>query len=59
MNTRYTEKIIQQEIKVPPISRHELERVYSACVENLLISYGVKAEEIQGYQAFANWCFYE
>ena len=50
MNTRYTEKIIQQEIKVPPISRHELERVYSACVENLLSSYGVKAEEIQGYR---------
>ncbi|MGM9602899.1 MAG: P-loop NTPase fold protein [Faecousia sp.] len=50
MHTRYTEKIIQQEIKVPPISKNELERVYSSCIGNLLISYGVAPNELQGYR---------
>lgn len=51
MNVRYMEKIIQQEIKVPPIGKAERERVYSICIENLLTAYGVKAEEVQGYRA--------
>ncbi len=50
MNVRYMEKIIQQEIKVPPIGKAEQERVYSICIENLLTAYGVKAEEVQGYR---------
>lgn len=51
MNVRYMEKIIQQEIKVPPIGKAEQERVYSICIENLLTAYGVKAGEVQGYRA--------
>lgn len=54
MNVRYMEKIIQQEIKVPPIGKAERERVYFACIENLLTTYGVEAEEVQKYNAICN-----
>lgn len=54
MNVRYMEKIIQQEIKVPPIGKAERERVYFACIENLLTTYGVEAEEVQKYNTICN-----
>lgn len=54
MNVRYMEKIIQQEIKVPPIGKAERERVYFACIKNLLTTYGVEAEEVQKYHAICN-----
>lgn len=54
MNVRYMEKIIQQEIKVPPIGKAERERVYFACIKNLLTTYGVGAEEVQKYHAICN-----
>ena len=54
MNVRYMEKIIQQEIKVPPIGKAERERVYFACIKNLLTTYGVEVEEVQKYHAICN-----
>lgn len=54
LNSRYTEKIIQQEIRVPPINKVELENVYVSCINNLLISYGVPFANVRDYQEIIN-----
>ena len=46
---RFIEKIIQQEIKVPPISEETTNNVYYTCFKNLLSSYGVLSEDKDEY----------
>ena len=50
INSRYTEKIIQQEIRVPPVNKVELENVYTTCINNLLVAYGVPFGKVGDYQ---------
>lgn len=52
---RFTEKIIQQEIKVPAISEERSKNLYAACITNLLEAYGVPLAEIQEYVPAAQY----
>lgn len=46
IDQRFTEKIIQQEIKVPTIGEETSNDVYSLCIYNLLEAYGISGQEI-------------
>lgn len=48
-NTRFTEKIIQQEVTLYPIEREQLTLIYRECVINLLLAYGESYHSIQEY----------
>lgn len=50
INPKYMEKIVQQEIRIPSIQREQLEQVYSVCVTNILLKYGVKEVELGKYK---------
>ena len=54
INPKYVEKIVQQEIEVPEIQPEMLLKIYAACMENVLKSYGVKTDEIKEYQTLFN-----
>lgn len=50
IDPRFTEKIIQQEIRVPPISEEKTHGVYTMCMHNLLKAYGIPETEIAGFE---------
>lgn len=47
IDSRFTEKIIQQEINIPAISKEKEHLLYSVCMSNLLAAYGVPKSEIR------------
>lgn len=53
-NSRFTEKIIQQEITVYPIEKEQLKRIYSECVFNLLIAYGEPINRLEEYKSIVD-----
>ncbi len=55
IDPRFTEKIIQQEIKVPAISDERAKQLYFVCIENLLLSYGVPRDKLMDYAGIANY----
>lgn len=55
IDPRFTEKIIQQEIKVPAISDERAKQLYFVCIENLLLSYGVPRDRIKDYAGIAKY----
>lgn len=55
IDPRFTEKIIQQEIKVPAIGDERAKQLYFVCIENLLLSYGVPREKIKDYTGIAKY----
>ncbi len=55
IDPRFTEKIIQQEIKVPAISDERAKQLYFVCIENLLLSYGVPRDKIKDYTGIAKY----
>lgn len=55
IDPRFTEKIIQQEIKVPAISEERAKQLYLVCIENLLLSYGVPRDKINDYTGIAKY----
>ena len=55
IDPRFTEKIIQQEIKVPPISDERAKQLYFVCMENLLLSYGVPRDKLKDYIGIAKY----
>lgn len=55
IDPRFTEKIIQQEIKVPAISDERAKQLYFACIENLLLAYGVPRDKIKDYAGIAKY----
>ena len=55
LDPRFTEKIIQQEIKVPAISNERAKQLYFVCIENLLLSYGVPRDKIKNYTGIAKY----
>lgn len=46
INPKYIEKIVNQEVKVPIIQQEQLEKFYSICLSNIMISYGMEKDEI-------------
>lgn len=52
---RFTEKIIQQEIKVPAISEEKAKNLYSTCIINLLEAYDVPTDEIKEFVPTARY----
>ena len=54
-DSRFLEKIIQQEIKVPAISSEKVTQLYFVCIENLLISYGISKEEVIDFKGIARY----
>lgn len=52
---RFTEKIIQQEIQIPPISEERLEQVYLICIENLLSAYCIPKSQIIEFEPVARY----
>lgn len=57
VDTHYVDKIIQQEIKVPVITNDQAKALYSVCIENLLLAYGVKKENISSFIPLANYIY--
>ena len=55
IDPRFTEKIIQQEIKVPAISDERAKQLYFVCIENLLLSYGVPRDKVKDYTGIAKY----
>ena len=55
IDPRFTEKIIQQEIKVPAIGDERAKQLYFVCIENLLLSYGVPKDKIKDYTGIAKY----
>lgn len=55
IDPRFTEKIIQQEIKVPAISDERARQLYFDCIENLLLSYGVPRDTLKDYIGIAKY----
>ena len=55
IDPRFTEKIIQQEIKVPAISDERAKQLYFVCIENLLLSYGVPGDKLIDYTSIAEY----
>lgn len=55
IDPRFTEKIIQQEIKVPAISDERAKQLYFVCIENLLLSYGVPSSTIKDFSSLARY----
>lgn len=53
-NSRFTEKIIQQEITVYPIEKEQLKRIYSECVFNLLIAYREPINRLEEYKSIVD-----
>ncbi len=49
LDSRFIEKIIQQEIKVPPVGEEQSQTLYSACIEKLLLAHGVSKTEIKDF----------
>ncbi len=49
INPKYIEKIIQQEIKIPEIQVDQRFRIYGLCIQNILLKYGIKEDEIRKY----------
>lgn len=49
MDSHYIDKIIQQEIKVPIITKNQIKTLYSACIENIFLAYGVEKENQAAY----------
>jgi len=49
INPKYIEKIIQQEIKIPEIQADQRFRIYGLCIQNILLKYGIKEDEIRKY----------
>ena len=50
INPKYMEKIIQQEVKIPSISKEQLQDLYNKCINNILRGYGIEADEIPKYK---------
>ena len=57
INPKYVEKIINQEISVPLLQEEQLRKVYSACIYNILESYGMEKEEILDLQPITEVIF--
>jgi len=55
VDTHYIDKIIQQEVSVPIITSDQAKSLYSVCIENLLLAYGVKRENISSFIPLANY----
>lgn len=49
INYDYMEKIVQLPLMVPEISQNDINKICTKCLQNLLIYYGVKKEEIEKY----------
>lgn len=49
IDPRFTEKIIQQEIRVPTISTEKANELYSVCMMNMLSAYGVTEIEMSQF----------
>ena len=54
INPRYMEKIVQQEVKIPMIQKEQLEKVYRTCINNILMHYGVREDELSEYESLRN-----
>lgn len=54
INPQYIEKIIQQEIKIPLISKERLTKVYDICVTNILLQYGVEVDKLSQHKEWFN-----
>lgn len=52
---RFTEKIIQQEIKVPELSKEHESKLYISCIERLLVRYGVSGNELKDFEPTARY----
>lgn len=50
VNPRFTEKIINQEIIIPPINSSLISNLYDKCMTNLLLYYGVDEVELKQYK---------
>ena len=55
IDPRFTEKIIQQEIRVPTISAEKSQNLYSTCLINLLTAYGISGNEIKEFVPAAKY----
>lgn len=55
VDTHYVDKIIQQEVKIPVITTDQAKALYSICIENLLLAYGVKKENIPSFIPLVNY----
>lgn len=55
VDAHYIEKIIQQEIKVPIITDEQIKVLYSRCIENLLLAYGVKKDDIPAFMPLSKY----
>ncbi len=55
IDPRFTEKIIQQEIHVPPASEAITEQLYWVCLENLLSTYGIPQNRLKDFVPVARY----
>lgn len=55
LDPHFKEKIIQQEITVPTVSKEKAMNLYSTCIANLLEAYGVPQNEIREFTHVANY----
>lgn len=57
IDPRFTEKIIQQEIRVPAMSEEKLQQLYWVCLQNLLSAYGIPQSQLEDYVPIAKYIF--
>ena len=50
VDSHYIDKIVQQEIKVPIITKDQIKTLYSVCIENIFLAYGVENENQAAYR---------
>lgn len=53
-NSRFSEKIIQQEITLYPVEKEHLTLIYKECMTNLLLAYGESIHNISDYATLIN-----
>ncbi len=55
IDPRFTEKIIQQEIRVPTVSVERAEQLYWVCLENMLSAYGIPKNQLKDFVPVAKY----
>ena len=55
IDPRYLEKIVQQEIFVPSVQPEVLEDIYSRCISNIIIKYGIDANDVSRFFPIIEW----
>lgn len=54
LDYQYLKKVIQMQIRVPQFDKNLLDRLYSKCIENIIVAYGENKDDIKLYSTIIN-----